>query len=390
VRILQISDVYFPRVGGVSTSISTFLQAFRERGHHVTLIVPDYEVAEPDDGIVRMPSRRVPFDPEDRMMKTRTILALAEWLSAEAFDLLHIQTPFVAHYAGLALARRLGLPVIETYHTFFEEYLYHYVPFAPRAAMRSLVRQFSRHQCNSVDHVIVPSSAMTEVLRQYGVRRPIHVIPTGIDAHRFDGGDGACFRRSLEIAPEQPMLLYLGRVAHEKNIDFLFDVLQEVRIAVPDTLLVVAGEGPAEAHLRALAGRMGLAAHVRFVGYLDRESALLDAYRAADCFVFASRTETQGLVLLEAMASGLPVVALAAMGTIDVLATRRAAVAAPDDPRGFAQHVVNLLRNPVERARLGAEGKANVRKWSATALADRVLELYGEVRGAGGVRIPAS
>src|SRR5262245_60408737 len=147
-RILMFSDVYFPRVNGVSTSIQTFGRQLAALGHEVQLVAPSYEpLAEPEPGIVRLPARTVPFDPEDRAMGFHAALQLEPALRERRFDLIHIQTPFVAHYAGVALSRKLGLPRVETYHTFFEEYLHHYIPAVPGSWTRALARMFSRAQC---------------------------------------------------------------------------------------------------------------------------------------------------------------------------------------------------------------------------------------------------
>lgn len=383
-RILLVSDVYFPRVNGVSTSIQTFRQALGELGHHTALIAPAYPSSWPDDPhTLRIASRQVPLDPEDRMMHAASIRALLPRLAAERFDLVHVQTPFVAHYLGLWLARRLGVPCVETYHTFFEEYLFHYVPFVPRAWMRAAARRFSRAQGGAVDALVVPSSAMAEVLKAYGVRSPMTVIPTGIPLADFGGGEGWRFRESMGIAPESPLLLFVGRVAHEKNIGFLLEALARVRGHVPGAMLAIAGEGPALPALRRQARALGLAEAVRFAGYLDRRGALLHCYAAADAFVFASRTETQGLVLLEAMALGIPVVSTAVMGTRDVVGPGRGALVPRDDPADFAAAVVRLLGDPALRARLSSEGRQYVREWHAGALAQRMADFYeGTVRAA--------
>ena len=382
-RLLLVSDVYFPRVNGVSTSIQTFRRALGELGHHTTLLAPAYPAPWQDEPhTLRVPSRRVPLDPEDRIMSTGAIRALLPQLAAERFDLVHVQTPFVAHYLGLELARRLGVPCVETYHTFFEEYLFHYVRFLPRAWMRAAARRFSRTQGNSVDALVVPSSAMRDVLAGYGVRSPMVVVPTGIPLADFGGGDGARFRHGLGIAADAPLLLFVGRVAHEKNIGFLLDVLVRVRRSVPRALLVVAGEGPALASLRRRVAALGLDGAVRFTGYLDRRGALLDCYAAADAFVFASRTETQGLVLLEAMAVGVPVVSTAVMGTRDVVGPGRGALVPEDEPDAFAAAVVRLLGDPVLRARLSGEGRLYVGEWHADALARRLEAFYVQVMAA--------
>jgi glycosyltransferase involved in cell wall biosynthesis len=383
-RILMLSDVYFPRINGVSTSIQTFRRQFTTLGHEVLLIAPAYgpePVAEP--GVVRIPARTVPFDREDRLMGSKAVLKLEPMLRERRFDLIHIHTPFVAHYAGVALSDRLLLPRIETYHTFFEEYLYHYVPLVPSPWMRALARRFSRAQCNDLDAVVVPSRAMRDVLREYGVQTPIDIIPTGIELDRLSGGDGAAFRQRHRIAPGRPVLVHVGRVAFEKNIDFLLRMLVRVRTQVPDVALVIAGEGPSRKHLQNLALRLGLERNVLFVGYLDRRNTLLDCYCAGDAFVFASHTETQGLVLLEAMALGLPVVSTAVLGTKDILEPGRGAVVARDDEAQFAARVVELLRDADLRARLSRDAREYALEWSAPRLAARMLELYARVLGTG-------
>jgi len=297
-------------------------------------------------------------------------------------SLVHIQTPFIAHYAGLELAQALGVPCVATYHTFFEEYLYHYVPFAPRAWMKAAARRFSRTQCNDLDAIVVPSTAMRDALSQYGVTRPMHVLPTGIPASGFHGGDGAYFRERFGIAADRKVLLFVGRVAHEKNIGLLIDMMSSLRQRHPDALLVVTGEGPALSGLRDQSKRLGLQDHVRFLGYLDRAQALHDCYRAADLFVFASRTETQGLVLLESMALGTPVVAVAEMGTRDILGPEKGCRIAPCEAQGFADVVDTVLNDTPLRQGLAQEAHDYARSWSAESMAERMANLYRTLVGA--------
>jgi 1,2-diacylglycerol 3-alpha-glucosyltransferase len=378
-RILFVSDVYFPRVNGVSTSLATFRAALARLGHESVLVCPDYPGASPTDDIVRVAARAVPLDPEDRAMRWSRVGRLDRLLGEREFDLVHIQTPFLAHYAGLRHARARGIPAVATYHTLFEEYLFHYVPFAPRSAMRALARRFSRSQCNELDAVVVPSRPMRDALAGYGVTTPMEIIPTGIHLAHFAGGDGGRFRAAHGIESGRPMLLFVGRVAHEKNIAFLLRMTKRLREEVPDVLLVICGEGPAEAPLRREVQASGLAANTLFVGYLDRETALLDCYRAADVFVFASRTETQGLVLLESMACGTPVVALAVMGTRDVLREGEGARIAQDDPEGFAAVVKDVLENAPARAALAARAALYAATWSDMETARRMASFYAAV-----------
>jgi glycosyltransferase involved in cell wall biosynthesis len=379
-RVLMVSDVYFPRVNGVSTSIQTFRRDLEGHGCDTFLVAPAYPAAWRDDErVLRQPSRYLVFDPEDRMMKPHASLAACLALAGR-FDMLHIQTPFVAHWLGLAVAKRLNVPTVETYHTFFEEYLHHYLPLLPASAARAFARTVSRHQCNAVNAVIAPSRQLADVLLDYGVTRPIHTIPTGLSLAEFDGGDRNAFRSSHGIEPDRPVMLVVGRVAHEKNLEFLLEVLTAVRRTIPNVLLVIAGEGPALAGLRRRTAAAGLERNVLFVGYLDRRGALLDCYRAADVFVFASRTETQGLVLLESLAVGLPVVSTAVLGTKEVLANAAGALVVREDVAEFAAAVTRVLEEPALRARLATAGREFVaRHWSSREMARRLLGLYEEL-----------
>jgi len=385
----MISDVYFPRVNGVSTSIQTFRRELATLGHETHLIAPAYPAEYPrEPGITRIRSRAVPRDPEDRIMSSKDIRALYASLAAQRYDLVHVQTPFVAHYAGVALAARLGVPCVESYHTFFEEYLFHYVPFLPKPWMQAAARRFSRAQGNSVAALVVPSLAMRDALAAYGVTSRMHVIPTGIRLADFAGGHGRRFRVRFGIAAEQPVMLFVGRVAHEKNIDFLLRAAQRAIAEVPELLLVIAGEGPAEAHLKRLAHKLGIEKSVRFVGYMDRAVELLDCYRAADVLVFASRTETQGLVLLEAMALGLPVISTAVMGTREIVGARRGALVPEDNEEDFAAAMVRLVRDSALRARLAEDARVYAREWHADAMAVKMASFYVGVISANETRRP--
>jgi glycosyltransferase involved in cell wall biosynthesis len=245
--------------------------------------------------------------------------------------------------------------------------------------LRWAARRFARSQSAVLDAMVVPSVLMKEVLLDYGVERPLHVIPTGLDKSRFEGGDGALFRRTHGIEDGRPVLCHVGRSAHEKNIDFLLEVLVLVRKQVPGVLLVLAGEGPARAHLEARSKTLGLGGNVLFVDYLDRDTELKDCYRAGDAFVFSSRTETQGLVLLEAMALGVPVVSTAVLGTVDILQHGKGALVPEDELEDFASKVVRMLGDSALRSQKSREAVEYAHTWSAEEMNQRMYELYVEV-----------
>jgi glycosyltransferase involved in cell wall biosynthesis len=220
---------------------------------------------------------------------------------------------------------------------------------------------------------------MAETLRNYGVTTPLHVIPTGLPESQFIRGDGKRFRAIHNIGAERKIALFVGRAAFEKNIGFLLEVAAHARQQQPDLLLVIAGEGPALENLQRKAKQLNLNNHVLFVGYLPRESGLRDCYAAADVFTFASRTETQGLVLLEAMAVGLPVLALPELGAAEIITPQRGAIPATDAPEVFADQLVALINQPERLATLGREGIAFAREWNAAAQAKRLASLYREL-----------
>ena len=377
-NILFISDVFFPRVNGVSTSINTFATELRALGHQVTLIAPSYtDEDKQEEWIVRVPSHKIYFDPEDRLMNFGKLKALLPWIRDKHFDVIHIHTPFTAHYVGIHFGKKLDIPVVETYHTFFEDYLHHYLPFIPQFISRKLARTISRRQCNAVDGIVSPSMPMLDVLKQYGIKTPAEVVATGLDDSSFANVDGEHFRMSHDIPLTQPMLLFVGRVAHEKNIGFLLEMHLELIKNHPDALLVITGEGPAEESIKQSIEKLSISNKVRMIGYLDRGHELIACYKAADIFVFASKSETQGLVLLEAMAQGTAVVAIAELGTKSILIEGEGVLIAKDDINDFADKVSALLSDAPKRQMIGEKGRQYAQeKWTAGILAKKVAKFY--------------
>ncbi len=385
-KILFISDVYFPRVNGVSTSIKTFVDQLLMLGHEVDLIAPDYGDASEDthqddaDFIKRIPARKIYFDPEDRLMRHGAAMKLLPELKKENYDIIHVNTPFVAHYLGLKLAKRLGIPCVETYHTFFEDYLHHYLPWIPQKIARSLARGISRKQCNAVDAIVVPSQPMLDVLRGYGVGTTANVIPTGLVDASFAEADALAFKREYGIENNRPMLLYVGRVAYEKNITFLLEMTKILAERYPNILLVIAGEGPAEKSLQQLAMTLKIEDNVKFIGYLDRNTELNACYKSADAFVFSSKSETQGLVLLEAMAQATPVVAISELGTASILVEGEGALIASENAYAFAERVSTLIDDRALRDDLGNKAKAYAEQvWAASTQAKRMAAFYQKI-----------
>jgi glycosyltransferase involved in cell wall biosynthesis len=388
-RVLFVSDVYFPRVNGVSTSIRTFRGDLADAGVETTLVTPAYPgaAAETEPGIIRVASGAVPRDPEDRRFLGGPLRRALNADLAANHDLVHIHTPFIAHYAAVRFAREHGLPVVATYHTFFEDYLHHYAPILPRGIGRWIARRFTLSQCDDVAALISPSAPMRDALLAYGVKTPIEVLPTGLPAETLVHGDGAKFRRQFELPADRPLLLYVGRVAFEKNIDFLLRMFVKLRAQRPDAMFVIAGEGPARESLVKLARELGVSDSTRFIGYLDRRTDLPNCYAAGDAFVFASRTETQGLVLLEAMAQGTPVVSTAELGTRSILTAGCGAFVVPEEEQAFAAAVVSALAVKAGDPRR-VQLRAHAESWASNAMARRLVSFYEKI--VSGTKVPVS
>lgn len=379
-KVLMVSDVYLPRINGVSTSIKSFRHNLPNHGIDVHVVAPRYGNEHNEEGITRYSGYKVPRSPEDRIAKWNDIKRVV-YDTAKDYDLIHTHTPFAAHYAGMHAANKHGIPIITTYHTLFEEYFRHYVPFIPPKILKAIARFISRRQCNKLDAVIVPSTAMMERMKSYGVTAPLFQLPTGISLTSFANGEAGDFRARHNITEDRPLALYVGRVAHEKNIGFILESLQHALKQNPDILLAIAGGGPAMQELKNEVNNGDLKDAVRFIGYLDHETELPSCYAAADVFVFASRTETQGLVLAEALAAGLPVIALSEMGTADILRDQRGCISPPLCTKTFGSTIAKVLNQPELRNKLSEEAKIYSEEWSDDTAASKLAKLYTEIIG---------
>jgi glycosyltransferase involved in cell wall biosynthesis len=233
----------------------------------------------------------------------------------------------------------------------------------------------SRRYCNSCDLLITPSTEMRDVLLSYNVIKPVEVIPTGIRLERFHGRDAQRYRQLKGYKPEDKVLLFMGRVAEEKNIDFLLKVAHRLKPEIPQLQFLIAGEGAAKKRLEKMVEDMKMTDYVHFAGYLSKED-WRDCYAGSDLFVFASITETQGLVVTEAMAAETPVVAVGEMGIKDVMASGKGGLVTKLDENEFTDAVRKMLTDKALYKQKKAETLAEADKWSSTSMAKRMLEAY--------------
>ncbi len=366
----MFTDTYLPEINGVVTSLASTAHGLRRRGHRVIVVAPAHDgVAGDDPDIFRFRSTAFPFYPELRMAFPFPAKLLAA-LPRMPFDIIHAHSFFFVGCLGAYLAQLRRIPLFFTYHTRWTEFN-HYSPMNPRIGHAQAV-WLSREFCNRCDHVIAPTHAMADVLHSFGVETAIDVIPSGVDLQEFSGN-------TAPVQTSRPRegrgLLYVGRLAKEKNLDTLLDAFAILATAVRDVRLVIVGGGPYEQHLRQRAATMANAEQIEFTGPLER-SVLGSYYDAADLFVFTSKTETQGLVVIEAMAHGLPVVAVECP-IIGEIVSRRAGVLVADEPVAIAQAAAALLQETADqRATRAAAAREDAAPYSLDTVVDRLLELY--------------
>jgi 1,2-diacylglycerol 3-alpha-glucosyltransferase len=365
-EVAFFTECYSPIINGVVASIDALRGGLADAGTAVTIVAPHFpRERDDDDALVRLPSLPLPTSTGYRLCVPYVSRGARERIARAA--IVHAHSPFVTGGLGANIARRSHVPLVFTYHTRIDEYA-HYAPFEAhiaRASMVALTRAFA----NRANAVIVPTAAMRARLRDIGVRVPIAIVPSSIDVARFAAARRtAAARAFLGARADAHVVLAVSRIAKEKRLDVAIDAIARVHGAV----LAIVGDGPDRAALEARANALGIRDRVRFTGALD-PAALPDLYAASDAFVFSSPTETQGLVLAEALAAGLPVVAVDVPVNREVLGGFGRLVAAD------AQAVATALSEAVAAPRDPAGAEFAFRHFGRARQAEAVLNVYKSI-----------
>lgn len=363
---------FSPLVNGLSISISRYAEHFRRLGHQVSIFAPRYSGhREREPGVFRLPSLRVPTH-RRYTLPLPISPRLNKVIQDLELDILHAQHPFLLGPWALNLARRLGLPLVFTYHTLYEHYA-HYVPLLQPLAAKLALKKAVEF-ANQADLVIAPTWWVRGLLLNLGIHVPIEVVPTGVELPD-EIEDPASLRAHLALEPEARVLLYLGRLAKEKNLVLLLHAFHLIAKAVPQALLLLVGEGDARKELETLAQELGLERSVRFVGVIPH-ARVWGFYRLAQAFLFPSITEAQGLVILEAMAVGVPVVAIKDTAAEDFIEDGQDGFLVEEAVEAFAEAAIRLLGDEGLRSVMGQRAQRKAGRFTAKASAERMLELY--------------
>jgi 1,2-diacylglycerol 3-alpha-glucosyltransferase len=354
-RIGLFTNNYLPFRGGVTTAVETLRHGLEAQGHQAWVFAPASSAPHDDPAFVyRYPSVPAPTYPGFAL----PLPFSRRWSRAALeldLDVFHAQHPFLLGVTARRLARSQGRPLVFTYHTRYEKYA-HYVPF-PEPLVASLAVRLASRFAASADLVIAPSARIAESLADLGVRAPIAVVPTGVPLDLFRPGDRGEARRRLGLAEDVPLCLYVGRLDREKSVERVIGAFGSIALAVSGARLLLVGQGSHEAVLRRIAAASPARCSIRFAGSVAREE-LPPYYQAADLFLFASETETQGLVLAEAHACGLPAVAVRASGVDEVVGDGETGLLTKADVEELADAAIGLLLDGPRRSAMALAARA--------------------------------
>ncbi len=377
-NIAMFTNTYLPHVGGVANSVTTFVRSFEEAGHNCLVVAPKFKGAEASDEKVLRVQAIKEFNGTDFSVRLPEPVRISERMQEFRPDILHSHHPFLLGDSALRVSRRRGIPVVFTHHTLYERYT-HYLP-VKLEGMERLAILLATEYANLCDHVIAPSESIARLLQERGVTTPISAIPTGIDPDQFAAGDKERGLENHDLQGEGPVVGHVGRLAEEKNLRYLVGAVLRFLESTEDVRFLLVGKGPMETELRELIDASPASNRVRFAGSLSGKD-LADAYAAMDVFAFASTSETQGMVLAEAMAAANPVVALDAPGAREVVEDRHNGILLPEDARenDFAKALA-VATEPEKNSGMRDHALQTARRFSRQRCAEQLLDVYGALR----------
>ncbi len=378
IRVGMFSESFYPVQNGVTTSLLTLTAELRRRHHNVLTFAPahhDHDVV--DTNVLRFPSFVSMFN-RDYPLAYPIIpgIAMASYFRDLHLDVVHTHTPFVLGLAGAQAAIHTGIPLVSTFHTLYTRYS-HYMPLLPDNVTQHMIERYLPWYYNRCDAIICPSQTAADELKALGVSGCVHIIPTGIpmpDEVSISDERRMQTRSSMGVGANTPMLVYAGRLAREKRLDWLIQAFRTVQQTIPNAVLFIAGTGPTDVELREEC--LPLGENVRLLGHVahDKLAALLTA---ADLFCFPSPSETQGLVIGEARACGTPAVVMNSGGAPETVTHGEDGICIDaGDVDKYAAEVVRLLKSPTTLAQMRRSARQNAHNFTPESMAKRVMDVY--------------
>lgn len=376
-HIAFFTNFYLPVINGVVRSVESFRHELTSQGHNVFVFAQtDSEYEDVAPFIFRYPSLTLPMQ-----VNVPAVIPVSPFvdqlLPSLKLDVVHTHHPILLGQTAAAKAQELDLPLVFTFHTQYREYT-HYLPLPQEAIqvfLKDAIQNWLMDFMRKCQHIVIPSQSMKDILvRDYGLRDRYTVVPTGIDLEPYNSTDGDSFRAKMRWQNEK-VLVSSGRLAQEKNWDILVKAVKKVHQKHPDVRLVLVGDGPEKEALQDLAAELGIAERVTFAGELPF-SDVIQYLKAADLFGFASVTETQGLVTMEALAAGLPVVAVDASGTRDIVQDGEQGFLVSNDADALADSINRLVDSPETMQRFRSNALKRGGEFDVKYCARKLVEVY--------------
>lgn len=375
-KIGIFTECYKPVMNGVVVSIDTFQRAIEAEGHEVFIFAPNHPKAIVQHRVYRFPAIS---DPKNRLYPIifPSVQIQKTYIPddiCKSLDIVHAQHMFTAGRLAHYVAKRFKKPLVYTYHTLISEYASHYSGLIS-PIVRSYLINMSKRFCNKCDRVITPSTPMKRILESYGVNVPIEVIMTGIEPKNYKKRDNTYLKKKYRIPRDYKILLYLSRIAKEKNLELLLSSFVKIHQSYPESHLMMVGGGPEEAWCNKKIKELKLKSSVTMTGMLSKEEAN-KYFGMADLFVFPSITETQGIVIAEAMASGTPPVAVGQMGPVDLIHNGEDGYLVKNNMDDFSGRIIELLKDDKKREEFAQNGLLRIDEFSIKISANKLLKLY--------------